>query len=518
MPEHSGAILSRPPETSEYDIVRDTNRMLALTQDIGKAKVIAKLKSDLKHFTKSRINKIRNVSMWATIMLTVGTAVSLTYHPLFYIFITIAIFGIASIIFDSENHLRGLVERSKTHVITNFVSGTTVILVYIACALHVWDLGLLSVLSSLSLALGVLYLMASKYGNKVTVVSAIIAIAIFIGMTVHIHNELLNVVSHGYIETHYPPWKILANPMVLVCTLILLSELFVLASMNASIGDTIDFVINSAPTVAESIGEAVFAAEAFDAKRRTYDFFLNFLSTLQTVACSKRVGQFGDLNFSASIEPASEISGDFFDIYEDGDNGGVVFWVGDVCGKGANAGIVMSSIQASMHSLLRSRHEKKADVASLLASINDMIYHVFNARVNGAYMTTMSIFSYQDGVVTYTGEHENVILLKDSGDRVVFDTKSYGAMLGIDSDVVGGKTGTFDFCRGDKLVLYSDGFVEQTSRHSGRPIGFDAFLASASRYYGQSAEATRVGIINDIKNCTGITKFDDDATIMVITR
>lgn len=506
------------PDSGELEVSRDAARLVTLTKDIDKAKVIAKLKVQLKNFAKVRIDGLRSISVWATLLLTCGATISLIYPKLFYVFSALAILGISAVISDSENHIKKIIPRNIAHILANSVSGSAVLLTFVICSIHVWDTGFLSVYSAMSLGIGVLYLLSTKYGNKFMAMSALAVITALIGMTVHIRHAAERIVSQHNPGINLDIVTTLCQPEVQISILVLLAEIGVLVAMNIRIAATIEYVLNTAPTVIESIGETVFAAEAFNIKQHSYDSLLHFLKTLQTVACSDRVGQFGDLDFSASIDSALEISGDFYDIHEYGDTGEVVFWVGDVCGKGANAGVVMSAIQSSMHCLLRASKDQKTDVVKLLDSINDMIYHVFNEKIGGAYMTTMSIFSYRAGYIIFTGEHENVILLRANGEKIIFDTRSYGAMIGIDASVIGGNTGVFEFKPGDKLVLYSDGFVEQVSTYSGKAIGFEAFMASASRYHGCTSEQTRIGIINDMKTLSGMSKFSDDATIMVVTR
>lgn len=495
-------------------IRNDIRHLLSLTEDTGKAKAIAQLNSEIREFTKKRLSEISSTARNLVVALTVGVAVSLYYPPLFFLASAIAIFAMASVITDAGYHLKTHKERTKLHVVSHLVSAVSIVSVFVLCGLQVWDTGFVSVYTSICLGIGVLYLIATQYGTSISLIGAGVAILGIAGMTVHIKYLL------GLSIPDIDPWAMLQRNDVRVAILILFVECLAFLSVGNAIAKAVAWIESAGPKLVESITTTADIASEFYMKKHQYDYFVTFLKTLQYVAGSKPHDRIGPLEVSACITPSQEISGDFYDTYIHGPSKEILVWIGDVSGKGVNAGIVMASIQFGMHAILDIIEDTTLSLSDILKRVNKLIYETYNSKIPDAtYMTTMSLFSYKNGRVIFTGEHENVILLRANGDHMVLSTSDYGSFLGLNLNAPSdARFGGFEFNVGDRMILYTDGFTEQIVTKTGTELGTRAFTDIVLKNSGVSVANMCKAIIRTTKREAGVEKFTDDTTIVVIGR
>lgn len=156
--------------------------------------------------------------------------------------------------------------------------------------------------------------------------------------------------------------------------------------------------------------------------------------------------------------PARNISGDFFD-YQQLRDGRICFALGDVSGKGINAGLLMAKTASLFHCL--AKHIQ--DPAQLLTIINN---EICETSVRGFFVTMMAGV-YQPG----TGElrlvnagHLPALLLGPGDSMRVYDEGE--PPLGILPDTRYCLSEPFDL-RGAALYLYTDGVTEAKTRDGG---------------------------------------------------
>ncbi len=188
--------------------------------------------------------------------------------------------------------------------------------------------------------------------------------------------------------------------------------------------------------------------------------------------------------------PCGEISGDLYDFFEI-DAGRMAFLLGDVCGKGIGAALLVANLQATIRSL----QELARDPSKLMARVN----HLFFQSTRPEHFATLFFGVYEAGTRTMRyvncGHPSPVVLRSDGGVELLDAT----------STVLGAFTGsTFEeqqvsLAQGDRVVLFSDGFsdaqedetwAEQTIRKFGRwhSNNLAGALASAATSMGKQAD------------------------------
>ncbi len=164
-----------------------------------------------------------------------------------------------------------------------------------------------------------------------------------------------------------------------------------------------------------------------------------------------------DFDIYASMDPAREVGGDFYDFFLIDENRlGVV--IADVSGKGVPAALFMMVMKSMIQTALMSGK----GAAEALTNVNAQIC---KKEHEGMFVTVwVGILDLETGVITASNAgHEYPIIKKPGGRFEVFKDK-HGFVIG----GIGGlqyKEYQIDFEPGSKLFLYTDGATEATDKN-----------------------------------------------------
>jgi sigma-B regulation protein RsbU (phosphoserine phosphatase) len=149
--------------------------------------------------------------------------------------------------------------------------------------------------------------------------------------------------------------------------------------------------------------------------------------------------------------PSRQVGGDFFDcIRLDEDR--IALTIADVSGKGVPAALLMSNLQAGLHSLI----DTDADIATIIAKLNNLIHaHTNYDKFITLFHTEVDL---KNRKLTYVNAgHNPPLLYKSDGSHRALTTG--GLLLGMMPNVVY-QTETIDLENGDVLLAYTDGVSE----------------------------------------------------------
>ncbi len=180
------------------------------------------------------------------------------------------------------------------------------------------------------------------------------------------------------------------------------------------------------------------------------------------------------VGLGAAYRPAAQalrISGDFYDVAPRPD-GGVSFFFGDVCGKGAEAAVLAGLVQQSLRTLALTDTAPVRD----LHLLNDVLLgddSRFTTLVTG---TARPAPDHGLTVVTAGGGHLPPLILRRDG--LVEEVAIDGTVVGILPDPSFDLT-TSRLAPGELMLLYSDGVTEARGGPSGHALYGDERLARA---------------------------------------
>lgn len=165
------------------------------------------------------------------------------------------------------------------------------------------------------------------------------------------------------------------------------------------------------------------------------------------------------LEIAATILPATEVGGDYFDILPFDD--GVWLGIGDVVGHGLPAGIMMLMIQSLVAATVRGR--PNVAPAEVWRTVNAVLCENIQERLEQDEYATLTVLRYDSsGRVTFSGAHEDILICRAStGQCEVVATPGTWAGLGA---AVAVPEASLQLCPGDVLLLFTDGITEARDR------------------------------------------------------
>ena len=216
-------------------------------------------------------------------------------------------------------------------------------------------------------------------------------------------------------------------------------------------------------------------------------------------------GRMAACDYAVHLHPGRVVAGDVADVFEI-EGGRVVVVLGDVSGAGLGAGLVMASVQ----SFLRAAFARDVDPAQSVALLNR---HLCQQSSGGRFVTLWLGVFESDGIHCrfVDAGHGHALRIRDGGVEMV---PVEGAIpLGID---IGAKFSAevLELARGEILLLYSDGIIEQRDAQ-GREFSSDG-LKRASAQALSPREAVSL-TWQALQTHTAGAAPDDDATLLAIS-
>lgn len=252
----------------------------------------------------------------------------------------------------------------------------------------------------------------------------------------------------------------------------------------------------------ETVREALRQKEQLAALRQELDF----ARQLQLSSLPTRFPDSAEFQIHASMIPAREVGGDYYDFFQLGDDR-IAIVVGDASGKGVSAAMFIAMARSLLRALLRA-----TDPASALAQTNDLL------AADNASMMFATIFvgvvDLAQGELIYAnaGHNPPFLLIPGRAPEMLPGTgdMALGVMEGQDY-----RTQRRQIPPGATLVLYSDGVTEATDTAGG--LFGDARLEAALTGGDGLAPAAVVDVMQaSTAAFVGEAPQADDMTFLVL--
>jgi sigma-B regulation protein RsbU (phosphoserine phosphatase) len=236
------------------------------------------------------------------------------------------------------------------------------------------------------------------------------------------------------------------------------------------------------------------------------------------------------LELEALLQPARDVSGDFYDAFALPPSGTIVLVVGDVCDKGVGAALFMalfrSLIRASAdpvgggaiqmiggrRTLVRQALDSAtpADLLTRVAGFTNDYIARLHGRTNMFATVFLAALSPQTGQFDYVNAgHEPALIVTPQG--AMGELKPTGPALGLmPEQVFGAGEGTLE--PGHCLFMFTDGLMD--ARNAGGEAFGAARLRSALRANPSSASTLVRGVMDALAAFTGQAEPHDDVTLL----
>jgi phosphoserine phosphatase RsbU/P len=229
---------------------------------------------------------------------------------------------------------------------------------------------------------------------------------------------------------------------------------------------------------------------------------LEIAHNVQQKLFPNRTRQLASIDYAGRCVPAREVSGDYYDFLDTGENG-LGFVVADVSGKGIGAALLMANLQACFRSQPKDALQHPA---AMLRSVNKLFYE----STPSEHFATLFFAHYddRDRRLRYANcGHPPPILMRADG--TVERLSATATVLGVFNEWTSEEK-SVHLKSGDTLVIFSDG-VTEAGIESDAEFGEDGLLALLRAHSGGGAET----LVNQIIDAVAGEK-QDDVTVVAL--
>ncbi len=227
----------------------------------------------------------------------------------------------------------------------------------------------------------------------------------------------------------------------------------------------------------------------------------------------RREGKYGPFSYVGESRPGQRVGGDFFDVIPLRD-GRLAVALGDVCGKGVPASVLMTASQGYLHAALL----ESGDPAQAIRALNE---YVHPRRPEDKFVTVwVGVLDAERGKLQYVNAGHGYAMVRSRSGESRFVADEGGPPIGI---VAGLKFDAVEtsFDAGDSLLVFSDGVFEQpasgeTPQGSVQRFGESGVRECLGRL-GPSGDAVG-GLFEALVAFAGGPSLDDDATVVEVRR
>lgn len=213
-------------------------------------------------------------------------------------------------------------------------------------------------------------------------------------------------------------------------------------------------------------------------------------------------GTVGPIIYAMKSAPGRMVAGDLFDVVRLSE-GRVGVFLGDVSGKGVGAAMVMAAAQTELRAALREHR----DLAEAAKAVNN--YLVAHSAPHEFVTLWIGIFDGPGRLLQWVDAGHGYWLLANADGMVRRPTAEASLIMGIDEDHVYTLRQT-PLQPGDRVVVFSDGVVEQASS-SGEQFGMERTLAALEG--GKVPEHDVERLFGAVVRFAGTDALGDDVTI-----
>jgi serine phosphatase RsbU (regulator of sigma subunit) len=226
------------------------------------------------------------------------------------------------------------------------------------------------------------------------------------------------------------------------------------------------------------------------AEKQRLDEELALAMRIQTALLPRDLGVEG-LSISASMLPVAGVGGGYYDVLPF--EGGAWLCIGDVVGRGLDAGLAMLMVQSAVSVLVQD--DPAHDPEQALRAIDATLYQNLRQRLGRDEHAALTLLRYhRDGSLLFAGAHQELLVFRAAERRC--EAAASGVTLGDD----------------DVLVLYTNVLTE-VEDGTRRPFGRERIEAEILRAEGQPVDTIRQAIFDAV--CAFSGALANDVTLVV---
>jgi sigma-B regulation protein RsbU (phosphoserine phosphatase) len=234
---------------------------------------------------------------------------------------------------------------------------------------------------------------------------------------------------------------------------------------------------------------------------------LSLARNIQNRLLPKKMPQLDKLTLHGLNVPSKFVGGDYFDIILLDDHT-IALTIADVSGKGMPAALLMSHLQASLHSLIDDRFS----LDKLVSRINKVIYN--NTDMEKYITFFYGQIDYNTSEICFVNAgHNPPYLLHENG--TIEELFEGGIILGMMPDVEY-EIGKRNLRHGDLLLLYTDGVTETMNENEDEFEEKRVIAFLKEHCVNKSPEQINSELLEQLRTFAGGTPQTDDITMLTL--
>jgi sigma-B regulation protein RsbU (phosphoserine phosphatase) len=219
------------------------------------------------------------------------------------------------------------------------------------------------------------------------------------------------------------------------------------------------------------------------------------------------------MDLAGTCLPARVVSGDYYDFLPLGAHE-LGLALGDICGKGISAALLMSNLQATLRSNVmnlwkQDRENGDKPVAEIVRRLNAQIYSLTSANKFATFF--YAVYEEDQQLLTYCNAGHNPPLYFDG--NIVRRLSTGGTVVGVFPDMQYDQE-TIQLNAGGLFFAYTDGIVECTNEY-GEEFGEERLIDLIQKNRHLDADELKKIVVEQVLSWTSTEEQDDDMTLIV---
>ena len=270
----------------------------------------------------------------------------------------------------------------------------------------------------------------------------------------------------------------------------------------------LEYLTILANMTAISLDNAAMIREMIEKKRLEEE--LAIARAIQTRLIPAQMPELPNYDIHGMNRPSRDVGGDYFDIIPLSETE-YLFAIADVSGKGVPAALLMSNLQAALHSLCLNR----LPLSTLTAQLNQIVYR--NTTMEKFITFFVMTLDLTSGAFRYVNAGHNPPYLFRADGRVE-ELDEGGLILGIFPDAEY-RSGSGTLAPGDLLTMFTDGITEAMNKREEEYEEKRVIEFFQSRNGNKTCAALNEALLADVTAFAAESAMPgDDITILTIRR
>ncbi len=265
--------------------------------------------------------------------------------------------------------------------------------------------------------------------------------------------------------------------------------------------------------LSRTLEKALYFHHLAEFRKRHKAYLRNEIAEIREIQASllPDLDRFSNFDITASMLPASELSGDFFDAYPIKKNVHQLILC-DVAGHG----IASSYLGSELKSIYKLITERNVLLDATLHEINNYVYEKFG---NSVHFSTAALcqLDTRSGVVSYASAGHPPALFWSHEQKILQELGSTGPLIGQYPELSYGVV-KLTMEPGDTLLLYTDGVTDILDEEDSNRFGHNRLRKAFQEAAGAGSRSVVFQLLDELYRFNGYRPQPDDISFICVRR